>query len=91
MLWFDNTAHCHLTDALAVGGVLHGYLSSLKDVKEQLAHAQYFIQAQIALLERSMKSSDDGTVDVTDTQSSVPPTPHDPATAGNQLSNAEGK
>ncbi|XP_064847143.1 uncharacterized protein LOC135557621 isoform X3 [Oncorhynchus masou masou] len=74
-----------MKNALVPGGVLHGYVPILNDLKKQLAKALHFIQEHVELLESYNKEPMEAE------GNAVSPSA-DSATAGNQLSNvAAGK
>uniref|UniRef100_A0A8C7KU73 Uncharacterized protein n=1 Tax=Oncorhynchus kisutch TaxID=8019 RepID=A0A8C7KU73_ONCKI len=67
--------------ALVPGGVLHGYVPILKDLKKQLAKALHFIQEHVELLESYNKE------EPMEAEGNAVSPSADSATAGNQLSN----
>ncbi|XP_064847142.1 uncharacterized protein LOC135557621 isoform X2 [Oncorhynchus masou masou] len=69
-----------MKNALVPGGVLHGYVPILNDLKKQLAKALHFIQEHVELLESYNKEPMEAE------GNAVSPSA-DSATAGNQLSN----
>ncbi|XP_036831728.1 uncharacterized protein LOC110522258 isoform X5 [Oncorhynchus mykiss] len=70
-----------MKNALVPGGVLHGYIPILKDLKKQLAKALHFIQEHVELLESYNKE------EPMEAEGNAVSPSADSATAGNQLSN----
>ncbi|CDQ73856.1 unnamed protein product [Oncorhynchus mykiss] len=70
-----------MKNALVPGGVLHGYIPILKDLKKQLAKALHFIQEHVELLESYNKE------EPMEAEGNAVSPSADSAIAGNQLSN----
>nr|XP_029532546.1 uncharacterized protein LOC115139381 isoform X3 [Oncorhynchus nerka] len=70
-----------MKNALVPGGVLHGYVPILKDLKKQQVKAVHFIQEHIELLESYNKE------EPMEAEGNAVSPSADSATAGNQLSN----
>nr|XP_046154422.1 uncharacterized protein LOC123995117 isoform X2 [Oncorhynchus gorbuscha] len=70
-----------MKNALVPGGVLHGYVTILKDLKKQLAKAVHLIQEHIELLESYNKE------EPMEAEGNAVSPSADSATAGKQLSN----
>nr|XP_029532549.1 uncharacterized protein LOC115139381 isoform X6 [Oncorhynchus nerka] len=73
-----------MKNALVPGGVLHGYVPILKDLKKQQVKAVHFIQEHIELLESYNKE------EPMEAEGNAVSPSADSATAGNQLSNVAG-